>query len=83
MTVPAVSAAPVEMSFAELWSHMITIASAKTKEEFVVAFAAYAQDVVARETGPYEKIALFVHSLVEGQREVIAELMQLHGGGQA
>lgn len=73
----------VEMSRDEVTAHAIMIAAAETKEAFVAAFAAYVKDVIARESDPYEKIALFVHGMVEGQRETIAALVQWRGGGVA
>lgn len=71
------------MTTDEVMAHAVAIAAAETKEAFIVAFAAYVRDVVDRETNPYEKIALFVHGMVEGQREMIGELVRRRGGGTA
>lgn len=74
---------PAEMTTAEVGAHTISIAAAETKETFVRAFAAYVCDVVQRETEPFEKISLFVHAMVEGQRETITTLTRWRGGGAA
>jgi hypothetical protein len=71
------------MTVQEVTAHALAIASATSKECFVVAFAAYVADVFAREREPYKKIALFVHGMVEGLRETLAELMAYRGGGSA
>lgn len=71
------------MTYEDLAAHALKIAAAADKNQFVAAFGAYVQDVVTRESDPYEKIALFVYSMVEGQRETIAELMRYRGGGAA
>ena len=63
--------APGEMTFDEVATHAAVIATTKTEEAFVVAFAAYVRDVVERETDPYEKIALFVHGMLERHGKVI------------
>ena len=72
-----------EMTQDEVCAHGLAIAAAKTEGEFVSAFAAYARAVVERETDPYEKIALFVHGMIEGQREMIVTLSRYRGGGAA
>jgi hypothetical protein len=72
---------PAEMTQDEVVGHALAIAAAETKEAFVAAFAAYVQAVIKRETDPYEKIALFVHGMIEGQRETITELVRWRGGG--
>jgi hypothetical protein len=74
---------PEEMTTAELAAHALAIATAKTKETFVLAFSAYVRDVVERETDPYEKIALFVHSMIGGAHEMIGALIRYRGGGSA
>ncbi len=72
-----------EMTQEELAEHALAIATAQDEGQFVTAFAAYVRDVVTREKEPYEKIAGFVHGMVEGQRETLAELMRFRGGGAA
>lgn len=74
---------PEEMTLAELTAHGVAIATAKTKDAFILAFAGYVRDVIARETDPYEKIATFVHSLLEGAHEMIDVLARYRGGGTA
>ena len=71
---------PKEMTLDEVATHALAIAAARTEEAFVVAFAAYVSDVIARETEPYEKIALFVHGMVEGHHEMITALVRCRGG---
>jgi hypothetical protein len=73
--------ASVELTRDEVVSHALALAAAETEEAFVKVFASYVRDVVERETEPYEKIALFVHAMVEGQRRTIAELVRLCNGG--
>lgn len=74
---------PEEITMDELAAHAVAIATAKTKETFVLAFSAYVRAVVERETDPYEKIALFVHSMIEGAHEMIEALMRYRRGGSA
>lgn len=69
------------MTMDDLAAHTVAIAAAKTKEAFVLAFSAYVRNVVERETDPYEKIALFVHSMLGGAHEMIEALVRYHGGG--
>lgn len=75
--------APEEMTVDDLTAHGAAIAAAKTEEAFVLAFSAYVRDVVERETDPYEKIALFVHSMIGGAHEMIEALVRYRGGGSA
>lgn len=70
-----------EMTVQEVTAHALAIAATTTEARFVEAFSAYVADVVARESEPYEKVALFVHGMVEGLRETVAELMVYRGGG--
>lgn len=69
-----------EMTRDEVTAHAVAIAMSQAEGQFVVAFAAYVKDVVERETDPYEKIALFVHGMIEGQH---AMLTKYRGGGAA
>ncbi len=69
-----------EMTREEIAAHALKIATADDKEQFVAAFAAYVRDVVEREEDPYEKVALFAHSMVDGHRAMIVELSRLRGG---
>jgi hypothetical protein len=71
------------MTEEDLLQHTLAIAAAKDKNQFVAAFAAYVKDCVERETDPYEKIAGYVHGMVGGMRETIAELVKYRGGGTA
>lgn len=72
---------PGEMTFAEIAAHGLAIAAATTEAAFILAFADYVRDVVERETDPYTKIALFVHSMLEGHSAIL--LARCHGGGTA
>jgi hypothetical protein len=71
------------MTIDEITAHALAIATAKTQEAFVLAFASYVRDVVARETDPHEKIALFVHGMLEGAHEMIEVLARCREGGTA
>lgn len=74
---------PREMTPGEIAAHALAIATTKTEETFVLAFSTYLRDVVERESDPYEKIALFVHSMLEGHREMIDALARCRRGGEA
>lgn len=71
-----------ELTEAEIMVHGAAIAAAQTEEAFVAAFAAYARDVLARESEPHEKIGHFVHGLLEGSRAMMG-LLRSRGGGSA
>lgn len=70
-----------EISDDEVIAYAHAIMAAETEDQFVVTFAAFIKDVVAREPSPYEKIASFVHNLLEGQREAFAQWEKSRHGG--
>ena len=63
-----------EMSADEILAHGAMIAGSKTSDEFVRSLAAYFEEVVARETEPCNKIAMFVNGMLEGQHEAITKM---------
>lgn len=63
-----------EMNIDEITAHGAKIAAAQTDAEFINALAAYVKNVVERETEPYEKVALFVHGMING-------VLEFHTGG--
>jgi hypothetical protein len=54
-----------EMTSDEIIAHGAAIVAARTADEFIRALASYVKDVVERETEPYDKIALFVHGMLD------------------
>jgi hypothetical protein len=69
-----------EMTRDEVMAHAVAIGAAQDEDQFVAAFAAYVRDVIERETEPYEKVALFVHGMLEGQYETLIGLARRGGG---
>lgn len=68
----------VELSVEEVEAHATALQEAENSDDFQDAFSAFAREVIARESNPHIKIAVFTHDLIQ---EVV-EVTRLHARAQ-
>ncbi len=64
-----------EMTEEEVFAHGSAVSGATTEAEFKKAVAAYVQEVVERETDPYDKIAEFVWGFANSFKRTLEAIM--------